>query len=63
MKGFVIKCTAQNIGEKITEHFRSKLNEHLNSNNLLDTSSIKLSQELDMLVVKEQIKKVNNYGC
>ena len=63
MSGFVIKCKAQKIGEKITEHFKSKLNEHLNSNALLDSSSIKLSQELDMLVVKEQIKKVNSYGC
>lgn len=63
MQGFVIKCTTQNIGEKITEHFKSKLNEHLNSNTPLDSKSIKLSQELDRLVVREQMKRVNSHDC
>lgn len=63
MKGFLICCKAKDIGMKITDHFKNNLNEHLNSNTLLDSTSIKLSQELDRLVVKEQLKKVNSYGC
>lgn len=63
MKGFLICCKAKDIGMKITDHFKNNLNEHLNSNTLLNSTSIKLSQELDMLVVREQMKKVNSHGC
>ena len=63
MKGFMIHCKAQDIGLEITNHFKKNLNEYLESNATLNDNSIKLSQELDNLIVKEQIKLLNLKGC
>lgn len=62
MQEFVIKCSAKNLGEKITEHFKSKLNECIETNGRTSLIAVRESQELDKLVVKEQLKRVN-YGC
>lgn len=63
MKGFMIHCKAKDIGMELTNHFKRDLNEHLSSNSTLNDKSIKLSQELDNLIVREQLKKVSAYGC
>lgn len=63
MNGFIIHCKAKNVGIEITNHFKKNLNKHLESNEPLDNTSIKLSQESDMLIVREQSKRVSVYGC
>ena len=63
MKAFLICGKAKDIGNVITDHFKNNLNKCINANGLKADITIRLSQELDMLVVKEQLKKVNNYDC
>lgn len=63
MKGFMIHCKAKDLGIEITNHFKKNLNEYLESNTTLNDTSIKLSQELDNLIVREQIKLLNLKGC
>lgn len=58
MQGFVIKCKAESVGEKITEHFKKKLNECIDFNGLTSLITLKESQEVDMLVVREQLRRV-----
>lgn len=61
MTGFLIQCKAKDIGESITNYFKKNLNEYLESNTTLNDRSIKLSQELDKLVVREQLKRASAY--
>lgn len=58
MKGFMIRCKAKDICMEITNHFKKNLNKYLESNATLNDASIKLSQELDKLIVREQLKQV-----
>lgn len=58
MQGFVIKCKSKNVGEKIIEHFKKKLNECIDFNGITSLITLKESQEVDKLVVKEQLRMV-----
>ncbi|OOM74560.1 hypothetical protein CLPUN_38010 [Clostridium puniceum] len=58
MTGFMVRCKAKDIGEAITNHFKNNLNNYLEVNATLNNESIRLSQELDNLIVREQRKKV-----
>ena len=53
MKGFVIKGTAKEIKSKIVDHFKDSLNRCIEINGTLAPITIKLSQELDKLIVAE----------
>jgi hypothetical protein len=54
----MIRCKAKDICMEITNHFKKNLNKYLESNATLNDASIKLSQELDKLIVREQLKQV-----
>lgn len=63
MQSFIIYGNAKNLGEKITDYFKKKLDECIEKNGRESLIVLNRSQELDMLVVREQRKKVQYEKC
>lgn len=58
MQSFIIHGNSKNLGEKITDYFKKKLDECIEENGIGSLIVLNKSQELDMLVVREQLKKL-----
>lgn len=63
MQSFVIHSNAKNLGEKITDYFKKKLDECIEENGRESLIVLNRSQELDMLVVREQRKMAQYEKC
>lgn len=57
MGNFIIKCKAKEIGMQLLEHSRKMMIDSIEANGRTSLMTVKLSQELDKLIVREQLKK------
>lgn len=63
MGNFIIQCKSKEVGKQLMEYFRKMLVNSIETNGRESAATVKLSQELDNLIVREQIKLKNLKGC